>query len=101
MIRQRRYTLVRQRSGRQSLRGRLVGQANKRVDVLGSSALIDTEAHERSGWEAVANSGIALTESARLLEIPRKCSSGNAAPIQGATWKKGLTRERRHRECVD
>ena len=42
-----RYTLVRQRSGRQSLRGRLVGQANKRVDVLGSSALIDTEAHER------------------------------------------------------
>jgi hypothetical protein len=41
------------------------------------------------GWEAVANSGIALTESARLLEIPRTCSNGNAAPIQGATWKKG------------
>jgi hypothetical protein len=31
----------------QFLRGRLVGQANKCVDVLGSSALIDTEAHER------------------------------------------------------
>jgi hypothetical protein len=43
------------------------------------------------GWEAVANSGMALTESARLLEIARKCSNGNAAPIQGATWKKGLT----------
>ena len=36
----------------------------------------------------------ALTESARLLEIPRKCSNGNAAPIQGATWKKGLTQLR-------
>jgi hypothetical protein len=44
--------------------------------------------------EAVANSGIALTESARLLEIPRKCSNGNAAPIQGTTWKKGLTQLR-------
>lgn len=42
------------------------------------------------GWEAVANSGIALTESARLLEIPRECSNGNVAPISGATWKKGL-----------
>ena len=46
------------------------------------------------GWEAVANSGIALTESARLLEIPRKCSNGNAAPIGGVTWKQGLTQLR-------
>jgi len=35
-------------------------------------------------WEAVANSGIALTESARLLEIPRRCSNSNAAPITEA-----------------
>jgi cytochrome c553 len=46
------------------------------------------------GWEAVANGGMALTESARLLDIPRKCSNGNAAPIQGATWQKGLSQLR-------
>lgn len=43
------------------------------------------------GWEAVANSAIALKESARLLEVPRSCSNGKPAPIQTATWKKGLT----------
>jgi hypothetical protein len=46
------------------------------------------------GWEAVANSGIVLSEAARLLEIPRKCSNGNDAPIQSATWKLGLTQLR-------
>jgi hypothetical protein len=43
------------------------------------------------GWEAVSNSALALTESARLLEIPRSCSNGKPAPIQSATWKKGLS----------
>lgn len=43
------------------------------------------------GWEAVQNSSLALTESARLLEVPRACSNGKPAPIQSATWKKGLT----------
>jgi hypothetical protein len=43
------------------------------------------------GWEAVSNSALALTESARLLEVARVCSNGKPAPIQSATWKKGLT----------
>ena len=43
------------------------------------------------GWEAVSNAGVALTESARLLDIPRACSNGKPAPIASATWKKGLT----------
>jgi hypothetical protein len=43
------------------------------------------------GWEAVSNSALALTESARLLEVPRSCSNGKPAPIQSATWKKGLS----------
>src|SRR4051794_2701476 len=33
------------------------------------------------GWEAVANASLALTESARLLEVPRTCSNGKPAPI--------------------
>ena len=48
----------------------------------------------RRGWEAVGNSAIALSEAARLLEIPRKCSNGNAAPIQSDTWKLGPTQLR-------
>jgi hypothetical protein len=43
------------------------------------------------GWEAVSNSAVALTEAARLLEVPRACSNGKPAPIQSATWKKGLS----------
>jgi len=43
------------------------------------------------GWEAVGNAGVALTESARLLEVPRACSNGKPAPIASATWKKGLS----------
>lgn len=43
------------------------------------------------GWEAVSNAAVALTEAARLLEVPRPCSNGKAAPIQAATWKKGLS----------
>ncbi len=42
------------------------------------------------GWDAVGNAGVALTESARLLEVPRACSNGKPAPIASATWKKGL-----------
>ena len=43
------------------------------------------------GWEAVSNAGLALAESTRLLEVPRSCSNGKPAPIDGDTWKKGLT----------
>jgi hypothetical protein len=42
------------------------------------------------GWEAVANSSVALIEATRLLEVPRACSNGKPAPISSATWKKGL-----------
>ena len=43
------------------------------------------------GWEAVANAGLALSESTQLLQVPRACSNGKPAPIDGETWKKGLT----------
>jgi len=46
------------------------------------------------GWEAVANSALALTESARLLEVARACSNGKPAPIHSATWTKGLAQLR-------
>jgi hypothetical protein len=42
------------------------------------------------GWMAVENSGLALVESASLLEVPRTCSTGKPAPIETATWKKGV-----------
>jgi cytochrome c553 len=42
------------------------------------------------GWEAVMNAGLALSESTRLLAIPRACSNGKPAPIDHETWKKGL-----------
>jgi len=58
------------------------------------STATDPLASTYGGWEAVANSAIALTESARLLEVPRSCSNGKPAPIQTATWKKGLTQLR-------
>jgi hypothetical protein len=54
------------------------------------STATDPLASTYGGWEAVANSAIALKESARLLEVPRSCSNGKPAPIQTATWKKGL-----------
>jgi hypothetical protein len=43
------------------------------------------------GWEAVMNAGLALNESARLLEVPRACSNGKPAPIDAEVWKNGLT----------
>jgi hypothetical protein len=46
------------------------------------------------GWEAVMNAGLALTESAQLLEVPRACSNGKPAPIDGEVWKKGLSQLR-------
>jgi hypothetical protein len=42
------------------------------------------------GWEAVSNAGLALAESTRLLDVPRSCSNGKAAPVDAETWKKGL-----------
>jgi len=50
----------------------------------------DPLASTYGGWEAVANSAIALKEATRLLQVPRACSNGKPAPIQTATWKKGL-----------
>jgi hypothetical protein len=50
----------------------------------------DLLASTYGGWEAVANASMALTESARLLEVPRACSNGKPAPIAGAIWRKGL-----------
>jgi hypothetical protein len=58
------------------------------------SVATDPLASTYGGWEAVANSAIALKESARLLEVPRSCSNGKPAPIQTATWKKGLAQLR-------
>jgi len=58
------------------------------------STATDPLASTYGGWEAVTNSAIALRESARLLEVPRSCSNGKPAPIQTATWKKGLTQLR-------
>jgi hypothetical protein len=51
----------------------------------------DLLASTYGGWEAVANASLALTESARLLEVPRACSNGKPAPVAGAVWRKGLT----------
>ena len=42
------------------------------------------------GWEAVTNAGLALSEATTLLELPRACSNGKPAPIDGETWKKGI-----------
>lgn len=55
------------------------------------STATDPLAGTYGGWEAVANSALALTESARLLQVPRACSNGKPAPIQSATWQKGLS----------
>ena len=41
------------------------------------------------GWEAVANAGIALSESANLLLIPgRTCSNGRPMPVNDPDWPK-------------
>jgi hypothetical protein len=50
----------------------------------------DPLASTYGGWMAVENAGLALVESASLLEVPRPCSTGKPAPIETATWKKGL-----------
>jgi hypothetical protein len=55
------------------------------------STATDPLASTYGGWDAVANSAIALREATRLLEVPRSCSNGKPAPIQTATWKKGLS----------
>ncbi len=40
-------------------------------------------------WEAVENSALALSESARLLTVPgRKCSNCNNVPLQNPDWAK-------------
>jgi hypothetical protein len=54
------------------------------------SLATDPLASTYGGWEAVANASVALKESTRLLVVPRSCSNGKPAPIQAATWQKGL-----------
>ena len=42
------------------------------------------------GWEAVANSAIALRESAKCgLKVPRSCSNGKPAPIHTGDVEEG------------
>lgn len=38
------------------------------------------------GWEAVENAGLALSEEANLLIIPRQCGNGRPAPVKNADW---------------
>ena len=38
-------------------------------------------------WQAVENAGIALSEAANLLTIPRKCMNGKDAPVQNEDWR--------------
>lgn len=38
------------------------------------------------GWEAVENAALAIADSAALLELPRSCSNGKAAPVKDAEW---------------
>ena len=38
------------------------------------------------GWEAVENAGLALSESANLLIVPRQCGNGRPAPVKNADW---------------
>lgn len=40
-----------------------------------------------AGWPAVENSALAISETANLLTIPRKCASGVDAPIDREDWK--------------
>jgi hypothetical protein len=41
------------------------------------------------GWQAIENSGLAISESANLLTIPgRVCSNGKPAPVQNADWQQ-------------
>ena len=41
------------------------------------------------GWAAVENSGLALAEASRLLNVPgRVCSNGKPVPLQNADWPK-------------
>jgi hypothetical protein len=54
------------------------------------SLATDPLASTYGGWEAVANSAIALKEATRLLTVARACSNGKPAPIHTATWEKGL-----------
>lgn len=55
------------------------------------STAVNPLASTYGGWEAVGNSALALTESARLLEVPRTCANGTPAPVTSETWKKGLS----------
>ncbi len=54
------------------------------------STATDPLASTYGGWDAVANAAVALQEATRLLTVPRMCSDGKPAPINAATWQKGL-----------
>jgi hypothetical protein len=39
------------------------------------------------GWDAVQNASLALLESSRWLNQPRRCSNGRAAPVKRPDWQ--------------
>ena len=53
------------------------------------SSATDILASTYGGWDAVENSGLALSEAANLLTVPgRKCSNGKDVPIKNEDWPK-------------
>lgn len=55
----------------------------------GGSGATDAYANVYSGWQAVENSAIALSETANLIMIPgRMCENGLPAPIEREDYRK-------------
>jgi len=53
------------------------------------SSATDPLASSYGGWTAVENSGLALSEAARLLTLPgRLCSNGRPVPVTNPDWVK-------------
>jgi len=53
------------------------------------SSATDPLASSYGGWTAVENSGLALSEAARLLTVPgRLCSNGRPVPVSNPDWVK-------------
>lgn len=53
-----------------------------------ASTSVNPLASSYGGWQAVENSALAIVESANLLTVARKCSSGVAVPVRNADWAK-------------
>lgn len=61
--------------------------AEVKPDAQGSRA-VNALAGVFGGWEAIENAGLALSESATLLALPRSCANGKPAPLQDPEWQK-------------